>query len=280
MRLLDRHAARLRSRGRTGEGRHPMIAVPPATDRGSVDLVRFDHVSLGYGRHRVLTDLHFQVQRGDYLGIVGPNGVGKTTLLKALLGVLKPIAGRIITDRGRRLRFGYVPQRQTVEEVIPLTVREIAVSGCYGRLGAIGRPTSRHREIAEQALGAAGILDLAHRLYRELSGGQKQRTLMARALAGEPDILVLDEPTNDLDVAGERAIMALIDRLHAERAMTVVMVSHLLEVVVNHVRQIGFLGNAEFRPLPIEELMGTAYLRDLYGVPVEVVEFRGQRVVI
>ena len=246
----------------------------------AVPLLRFEHVDLGYGRRRVLSDLSFEIRRGDYLGIVGPNGVGKTTLLKALLGVLRPMSGRIVTGSDHPLRFGYVPQRQTVEEVVPLTVREIAVTGCYGRLGIFGRPESLHWDLADRALREVGVVDLAHRIYRELSGGQKQRTLMARALAGEPDVLVLDEPTNDLDIAGEQAIMTLIDRLQAERSITVVMVSHLLNVVVNHVREIGFLGNSEFRPMPVERIVGTPYLCELYGTAVEVAEVRGRRVVI
>jgi ABC-type Mn2+/Zn2+ transport system ATPase subunit len=246
----------------------------------AVPLLRFEGVDLGYGRRRVLSDLSFEIRRGDYLGIVGPNGVGKTTLLKALLGVLRPMSGRIVADPDHPPRFGYVPQRQTVEEVMPLTVREIAITGCYGRLGLFGRPKSLHWGMADRALREVGIADLAQRIYRELSGGQKQRALMARALAGEPDVLVLDEPTNDLDIAGEQAIMGLIDRLQAERSITVVMVSHLLNVVVNHVRAIGFLGNAKFSPVPLEQIVGTSYLRDLYGTPLQLTEVQGRRVVI
>jgi ABC-type cobalamin/Fe3+-siderophores transport system ATPase subunit len=116
-------------------------------------------------------------------------------------------------------------------------------------------------------------------LYREMSGGQKQRALIARAIIGEPDILVLDEHTNDLDIAGERNIMALIDRLHDEHHLAVVMVSHSLNTVANHARVIGLIrdGNCSFAP--VESVMQSEYLREFYGVPLQVLEVDGRRVV-
>lgn len=248
------------------------------TDTNAPPLIAFQAVSLGYGRQSVLQGLDFGIERGDYLGIVGPNGAGKTTLLRALLGVLRPQAGSITRAAG--LVTGYVPQLQTVDELFPLTVEEIVVMGRTGQLGPLRRPGRQDRARAAAALAEVGISDLAGRLYRELSGGQKQRTLMARALAADPGLLVLDEPTNDMDAAGEHATMDLLDRLHDERGLTVVMVSHYLNVVLNHVRRIGLLGDGDFRPAPVSAVLENGYLSKLYGVPLRVVRVDEKMVVV
>src|SRR2546425_1241090 len=161
-------------------------------------LIQFDKVDLGYGRRRVLTAIEFDVISGDFLGIVGPNGAGKTTLLKAILGLLKPMAG-IVERPAEGLRIGYVPQRESVDTLFPLTVLDIVLMGRYTRLGPFGRPGKADRAEAMASLEHVGITNLAHRPYPNLSGGQKQRTLIARALVGDPNLLILDEPTNGMD---------------------------------------------------------------------------------
>jgi ABC-type Mn2+/Zn2+ transport system ATPase subunit len=242
------------------------------------ELLRFDNVQAGYGKRRILHDLNFSIAAGDYTAIVGSNGSGKTTLLRTLLRILRPLSGRVIADE--RLHFGYVPQLQTVDEIFPLTVFEVVLMGRYGRLGALRRPGKADRERAMVALGEAGIEPLAPRLYRELSGGQKQRTLIARALANDPDVLVLDEHTNDLDIASEKIIMALIDRLHDERHIAVVMVSHSLNTVANHARQVGLISDGTCSFLPVDQVMQTDYLQRIYGLPLRVIETEGVKVVV
>ena len=244
----------------------------------STSLLQFQNVDLGYGRRRVLQNVNFALSSGDYLAIVGSNGSGKTTLLRALLGLLRPLSGKIETSHA--LHFGYVPQLQSVDEIFPLSVLEVVLMGRYGRLGALRRPTTDDRARSLTALREVGIEDLAHQLYRELSGGQKQRTLIARALVGEPDVLVLDEHTNDLDIGAEKAIMSLIDRLHRERHLSVVMVSHSLNTVANHCRHIGIIRESECRFAPVAEVMQEDYLRELYGVPLRVLEVEGERVIV
>ncbi len=245
-------------------------------------LIGFENVDLGYGRRRVLTGLDFCIREGDYLGIVGPNGAGKTTLLKAVLGVLRPLSGRVVRQSaaGGDLHFGYVPQLNTVDDIYPLTALDVALMGRYSRVGLVRRPGKEDRERALMALAQVGIEDLADKLFRDLSGGQRQRVLMARALAADPDVLVLDEPTNDMDIAAERATMDLIDRLREERKITILMVSHLLNLVVGHARQVAFLGTAEFSILPVEQAATEEHLRRLYGVPVKVALVDGKRVVL
>src|SRR5437773_1966609 len=194
-------------------------------------LIIFEKAELGYGRRVVLRDIDFDVAAGDFLGIVGPNGAGKTTLLKAILGLIKPISGNVQTPAGG-LRIGYVPQRESVDTLFPLTVMDIVLMGRYSRLGPFARPRTADREIAVRSIEHVGISHLTHRAYPNLSGGQKQRCLIARALAGEPNLLILDEPTNGMDLPSEKAIMDLIQHLHDVDGITVLMVSHLLNTVV------------------------------------------------
>lgn len=244
-------------------------------------LIEFQAVTLGYGRKQVLAGVSFTLDRGDLVGIVGPNGAGKTTLLRAMLGLVRPQQGRIIRWGGTAaLRFGYVPQRQVVDETYPLTALEVVLMGRYGLLGAGRRPGREDRRVAQRCLEQVGLGELSGAPYGDLSGGQKQRVLIARALAGEPTVLVLDEPTNDMDVTSEKAVMQLIVRLHHERAMTTIVVSHLLNVVVNHVEKLAFLNEMEFRLAPVDEAVTTENLSRLYGAPVAVATVDGRRVVL
>lgn len=240
-------------------------------------IVKFEGVDLGYGRRVVLSGLNFSVEEGDFLGIVGPNGAGKTTLLKAICGILKPLKGRIVRREG--VRFGYVPQRGEVDEAFPLTVFEVVLMGRYGLLGPIRRPSRKDTERAVRALDMVGIGHLARRPYRELSGGQKQRALIARALAAEPDVLLLDEPTSDMDVASQKAVLDFIKQLH-EGGMTILLVSHVLEIVANYAEKIAIIGEGRLHIGSREEILTPERLSSLYGVEVEVGEVSGRKVVL
>ena len=241
--------------------------------------IEFDRVTLGYGRRAVLQDVDLDVPAGDFLGIVGPNGAGKTTLLKALLGTLRPIRGTIRRpDEG--VVFGYVPQRQAVDETFPLTVREMILMGRFARIGLVRRPgPDDHARVAEAAEHVA-IGDLLGRRYRTLSGGQKQRTLIARALAAEPTVLVLDEPTNGMDLPAENAIMQLVSRLHRDDRLTVIMVSHLLNVVASYVTRLAIVGGGRVDVGPVATMLTAEKLTALYGTAVRVHHVDGSAVVL
>ncbi len=242
-------------------------------------LLRFHDVAAGYGRHIVLQNLSFSIEKGDYLAIVGSNGAGKTTLLRTLLGLLPPVGGRLEMPCGA-LHFGYVPQLSSLDEIFPLTALEIVTMGLYGRLGALKRPGKIERERAREALQEVGIGDWENKLFRELSGGQKQRALIARALVAQPDILILDEHTNNLDIVGERAIMGLVDEVHAKHQIAVVMVTHSLGVVANHAKHIGLIREGRFDFAPVEIVMQSDYLSEFYGVPLRVLEIDGARAIV
>lgn len=241
-------------------------------------LVRFDHATLGYGRRVVLSDLTFDIPEGDFLGLVGPNGAGKTTILRAILGTHRPLSGAVVLRQG--LRFGYVPQRDSVDYGFPLKVLDVVLMGRYDRIGLGRRPTAADRDLAMQALTHVGMAHVAGAQLSALSGGQKQRTLIARALVGAPNILVLDEPTTGMDLVATTQILSLVRDLHERDGLTVLMVSHALNEVANYVNRIALTMEGAFRVGPVDEIMDERTLTAMYGIPVEVDEVHGHRVVV
>lgn len=241
-------------------------------------LVTFSGATLGYGRRVVLSDLSFTISEGDFLGMVGPNGAGKTTILRALLRTLEPLRGTV--THAPNIRFGYVPQRDQVDYNFPLTVVDVVLMGRYDRIGLGRRPGARDRELACKALDHVGILDLADQPLSLLSGGQKQRTLIARALVGDPNVLVLDEPTSGMDLVSTTQILGLVRELHDRDNLTVLMVSHALNEVANYVERIALVMNGGFRIGPVDQIMTQSVLSDMYGIPVEVSSIDGHRIVV
>jgi len=234
--------------------------------------------TLGYGRRVVLSGVELDIPRGDFLGLVGPNGSGKTTLLRAMLGLIKPLAGTV--DRPvPDLRFGYVPQRKTLDDVWPLRTRDVVIMGLYHRMGLFRRPHAREREAALEALEAVGMGPFADLAFDDLSGGQKQRTLIARALVTAPDVLLLDEPTAGMDLPGAEAVLGLLRRLH-RKGLTLVLVSHLLNEVVSTAVRVGLVGSNGLHVGPTREVVTDAHLSRLYGVPVRVVSVDGRLLVL
>jgi ABC-type Mn2+/Zn2+ transport system ATPase subunit len=241
-------------------------------------LVTFDHATLAYGRRVVLSDLTFQIPEGDFLGLVGPNGAGKTTILRAILGTLDPSAGTV--TRRPELRFGYVPQRDQVDYSFPLRVLDVVLMGRYDRVGIGRRPRREDRDQALAALDAVGIRELAKEPLTRLSGGQKQRTLIARALVGEPNLLVLDEPTTGMDLVSTTQILGLVRELHERSGLTVLMVSHALNEIANYVTRIALVQEGSFRIGAVDEIVNERTLSEVYGIPVEVDSFAGHRIVL
>jgi ABC-type Mn2+/Zn2+ transport system ATPase subunit len=241
-------------------------------------LITFDHATLGYGRRVVLSDITFDIPAGDFIGLVGPNGAGKTTILRAILGSLTPIRGTVTTAPG--LRFGYVPQRDSVDYGFPLEVLDVVLMGRYDRIGLLRRPSREDRRLAEAALDHVGIGHLAGQQLNALSGGQKQRVLIARALVGQPNVLVLDEPTNGMDLVSTTQILGLVRELHERDRLTVLMVSHALNEVANYVERIALVVERGFRVGTVAEIMTEDVLTRMYGIPVDVDEMHGHRIVV
>ena len=241
-------------------------------------LITFDHATLGYGRRVVLSDISFEIPTGDFLGLVGPNGAGKTTILRAILGSLAPLSGSVAKAPG--LRFGYVPQRDSVDYNFPLKVLDVVMMGRYDRIGLMRRPSRDDRDRAYRALEHVGIANLAERPLNALSGGQKQRALIGRALVGEPNVLVLDEPTNGMDLVSTTQILGLVRELHEKDNLTVLMVSHALNEVANYVERIALVVERGFRIGRVGEIMTEETLTQMYGIDVDVDEMHGHRIVV
>jgi ABC-type Mn2+/Zn2+ transport system ATPase subunit len=241
-------------------------------------LLQFQDVSLGYRETLVLERLSFHICRGEFLGIVGPNGSGKTTILRAVLGLLRPRSGSI-----RRLgspRIGYVPQREKIDTIMPVTVQEVALMGRASHLGAFARESERDRDAARRALALVGVGDLEHRLFRDLSGGQQQRVLLARALAGEPELLVLDEPTNGMDLASEFATIEMLAGLNREAGLSILLVTHLLHTVLNAASSIMLIDRGRVLYGIADEVLQEGTLAELYGLPVRLLEVDGRRTLV
>lgn len=241
-------------------------------------ILRFDNVTLGYRRRVVLEKLSFHICRGEFLGIVGPNGSGKTTILRAILGLLRPQAGQI--SRTGTGIIGYVPQRENIDTIVPVSAMEVALMGRAPRLGPLARLHPIDREKAHQSLAVTGVAHLASLPFRELSGGQQQRVLIARALASDPDLIVLDEPTNGMDLASEHAIVKLLTSLHRERGLTVLLVTHLLPIVLNAATSILLIDSGKILYGEACEVLEEKKLTELYQIPVRLVEAGGIRTLV
>ena len=193
----------------------------------SEPVVELHDVSLGYGGAPVLAHVSFAIARGEFVALMGPNGAGKTTLLRGMLGLLPLLAGHIEYGFDRRGNPpGYVPQRDSFDPIFPLTAFEVVLMGAYAKLPPLWPIGRRVRQLAADCLDHVGLAAAAQRPFWELSGGQKQRVLIARALAAEPAVIFLDEPTAGVDTRAELAITELLGRLNSEQRMTVMLVSH------------------------------------------------------
>jgi zinc transport system ATP-binding protein len=203
------------------------------------------NVSFAYpGGPDALTDVDFAVESGEFVAIAGPNGGGKTTLLRLLLGLERPRRGSVMlfgeAAHGvtRRSRIAYVAQRSELGIEAPATVREIVTIGRVPVLGTFGRMRRRDRELVAAAIERVGLGPVADRPVALLSGGQRQRALIAKALAAEPELLVLDEPTTGVDVDAQEALAALLHALHRDLRVTVLYVSHEFGAVERYVERL------------------------------------------
>jgi zinc transport system ATP-binding protein len=245
-------------------------------------VIELEHVDVAFQDELVLEDVGLRVLGGEFLAILGPNGAGKTTLLRVILGLVRPIRGSVrVFGRapwqleGERSRIGYVPQLLSVDLDFPVRVSQVVLMGRYGRIGLLRRPSVADGEATLRAMERVGVSDLADRPIARLSGGQRQRVFLARALANEPDLLILDEPTMGVDVASSESLYELLRRLH-EAGMTVLVVSHDVGVVASYVDAVACLNRrlvAHGRP---EEVLDSEVLAEMYGC--EAVFFHHGRV--
>lgn len=226
------------------------------------EIVNFKNVAIGYGKKIIAENISLKIYKNDFVGLVGPNGAGKTTLLHTLLGTLKPISGDITKEE---VRFGYVPQRDTVQPLLPYSVYDVVMMGRYSLMKTFENPSKKDKQVVEECLEKVGILYLTNEQYNNLSGGQRQRTLIARALAVKPDILILDEPTNGMDTPSHHSLLSLINQLHEDKHLTIILVSHLLSDVANGVKKLILLEKNYFQFGNIEEVLSEENLKKAYS---------------
>ncbi len=205
------------------------------------------NLCLGYDGHEIINNLSFEVEKGDYLCIVGENGSGKSTLMKALLGLQPPIRGKILTDDAlNRKRMGYLPQQTSIQKDFPASVWEIVISGCQNKCGLRPFYTAEEKNRAKANIDKMNLGKLETRPYRKLSGGQQQRVLLARALCAAEDILLLDEPVAGLDPIVTAEMYKLISQLNSEDGMTIIMISHDISAAVQYADKILHIGKNMF----------------------------------
>lgn len=226
------------------------------------EIIKFSEVSIGYGKNPIVPNISLSINQNDFIGLVGPNGAGKTTFLKTLLGSIKPLSGSITKDD---LRFGYVPQRDVVQPLLPYTVFDVVMMGRYSLMPTFASPKKTDTEKVLTSLESVGISDLKKLQYNSLSGGQRQRTLIARALAVEPNVLILDEPTNGMDTPSHYGLLELISELHEKQNLTVILVSHLLTDVANYVKKIILIEKNFFQFGSIEDILSEENLLKAYS---------------
>ncbi|MCR5736152.1 MAG: metal ABC transporter ATP-binding protein [Eubacterium sp.] len=199
-------------------------------------IFNFKNVGLGYENLVVAKDLNFCVNQGDYVCIVGENGAGKSTLIKTLLGLIKPLDGTI--EKNIKKGIGYLPQQTAVQRDFPASVWEVVLSGTLSGSRKIPFHTKKDKELAISNMEKMHIMPLKKKCYRELSGGQQQRVLLARALCATDGVLILDEPTTGLDPAATMEFYEQIKSLNEKEGVTVIMVSHDIENVMDYATHI------------------------------------------
>jgi manganese/zinc/iron transport system ATP- binding protein len=225
-------------------------------------------LTVAYHRNPVLWDIDFEVPEGRLMGIIGPNGAGKSTLIKSCLGLVQKASGwaRFFGEpiENVRLRVGYVPQRGSVDWDFPTDVLDVVTMGTYGNLGWFKRPGKKEKQLALESLEMVGMEDFRSRQISQLSGGQQQRVFLARALAQQADLYLMDEPFAGVDAATEQAIIKILEELRS-RNKTVLVVHHDLQTVEDYFDWVLLLNMRQIAFGPTEEVFTTENLRKTYG---------------
>ena len=233
--------------------------------------LELDNVSAGYDAHDILKDINLTVERNEFLGIIGPNGGGKTTLLKVILGMLKPTSGSVrvlgMDPVNARHQIGYVPQYIHYDRQFPIKVWDVVRMGRLGKLGYRPFFSKRDNEMALDALDRVQMEEIRDRQLSQLSGGQQQRVLIARALCTEPKLILLDEPTASIDQKMQASIYELLQELN--ESTTIILVTHDIGVLSTYVKKIGCI-NKYFIYHGTKELTNEM-LEAAYECPVDLI---------
>ncbi|PIE35348.1 ABC transporter [candidate division KSB3 bacterium] len=235
------------------------------------NIVCIEHAWFSYGTEPVLKDINLSLSPLEFLTVIGPNGGGKTTLLKLLLGLLEPTQGNVqvlgMPPKKSRRHIGYVPQNSTIDSRFPVTVRDVVLMGRLGRIPLGRRYRGEDREMADHALQQVNMFEFRDRQIGKLSGGQQQRTFIARALVTQPQLLLLDEPTASVDSQIKRDIYDLLHELNTR--ITIMMISHDIGVVSSHAKTIACLNCQLF--YHNDKDISPDMLAETYQCPVDLI---------
>lgn len=246
-------------------------------------VIEFDHLSLNYGQRQVLKDIHLRIPKGSCIGIIGPNGSGKTSLIRSIVGLNKPTKGSVrvfgeIPHRSwrRQQQIGYVPQLKSIDRDFPISVYEVVMLGRVGRLGPLHFPRKADHKIVEAALSRVKMFEMADRPIGQLSGGQQQRVFIARALAQESKLLLLDEPATGLDIPTQQSIYELLEQLHGDGITTLTATHDLLALDFHHFGRILCLNQTVIAFGPPEKVLTSEILTNTFsGLPWPNRSFKG-----
>ena len=244
---------------------------------GPATCIEVRDVSFGYAGNPILQDITFDVREGEYLGIIGPNGGGKTTLFKVMLGLLKPQTGEVriygepLESFRKKHVIGYVPQRSLSDYYFPATVEEVVRSGRTARLGLLKRFTKEDAGAIERVMEVTDVAALRKRLIGQLSGGERQRVFIARALASDPKILILDEPDVGVDVSAQEKFYSFLEDLNTGSGLTILLISHDIDVVAHQARSILCLNRRLVCHGAPKDFITEDYMQKLYGKKVRFI---------
>ncbi len=239
-------------------------------------MIWFSHATFVYRDVTALEDLTLHIAEGEFAGIIGPNGSGKTTFMKGILGLMAPVSGTLqVFDCDctkmrchHRARIGYLPQKALTDPYYPVTVQEVAMMGRYGSLGLFRRPSKADRVIVLESLDAVGMADAIGRPFGTLSGGQQQRVLIARAIAQRPEVLLLDEPTTGIDATAQHHLIDLILALRRSYHLTVLFCTHDINMISPLVDSLILLKTRLHAKGPPKEVLTREILSGVYGPEV------------
>lgn len=248
-----------------------MLAIENKAEMNNNTIIKIENMSAGYEKKTVLQNINLEITEKDFLGIIGPNGGGKTTLIKTILGLIRPTEGKIsFFDNGipvSSIDIGYLPQYSSIDKKFPISVYEVILSGLNKQKTLFSKFTKEHHEKVKETISMMGLEGLAKKAIGQLSGGQLQRTLLGRAIVSDPKVIILDEPNTYIDKRFEAKLYSLLEEINKQR--TIILVSHDIGSVLQNVKSIACVnGTLDYHP---QSEVSAEWIEEKLQCPIELV---------